>query len=117
MKAPAFALAGLVALLAASAALHDLILVRILLALFLGLGSLVTALRLIEVLRAGEAIEFHSRTGGLGGGLGGWRLSQPAGLLILTAILAGAAVTVVATGPRPPDPKPAEAASAPPVAR
>lgn len=48
----------------------------------------------LAALREGDAVELSSHWGGLGGGLGGWRLSPVATMLLLTLIFLGTAVAV-----------------------
>jgi hypothetical protein len=51
----------------------------------LGLGVLFTSITLMFLIRmtrsfeGGESLGFESHWGGLGGGVGGWRISQPVG--------------------------------------
>jgi hypothetical protein len=93
---PIYAVAFLVGLLLVAAAFfHELALSRIAVLIVLGPAALLAATRTIELLGRGDAVELQSRWGGLGGGLGGWRLSPAASLLLLTLFLAGAAVAVV----------------------
>jgi hypothetical protein len=61
----------------------------------LALGALVTVFQLLSALAYGGAIEVESRWGGLGGGLGGWRLSREASLLLLALALIAGTVAVV----------------------
>lgn len=68
-------------------------------------GAMVAGLRLMEALDH-EPLEVRSHWGGLGSGLGGWQVSRPAVLLVLTLALTGAAVTTIATSPGPPPPGP-----------
>jgi hypothetical protein len=89
-----------IALLAASALLGDTLLVRVALALCFAAAALAVAYYAYTELRAGHAVETESRFGGLGGGLGGWRLSSAAGLLLLTALLAGAPVALATYNPK-----------------
>ena len=108
---------GAVALLAASALLGDTILLRAALALGFAAGALGSAYYVFRELRGGRALETESRFGGLGGGLGGWRISTTASLLLLTVVLTGAAVTLATyNAPRPgttPSPREETAAGAP----
>jgi hypothetical protein len=91
---------GAIAVLAASALLGDTLLLRVALALSFAAGALGVAHYTFTELRAGHAVETESRFGGLGGGLGGWRISSAAGLLLLTAVLAGAAVALATYNPK-----------------
>jgi hypothetical protein len=84
----------IVILLAASALLGDTVLVRAALALGFATAALATAYYTFVELRGGSRLETESRFGGLGGGLGGWRISSAASLLVLTVVLTGAAVTL-----------------------
>lgn len=75
--------------------------VRAALMLLLGGGALFTILVVVDRLAAGSEVEVSSHWGGLGGSLGGWRISQTAILLILALILVSA--TIVASGGLEPD--------------
>ncbi len=75
----------------------------VLLAVF-SVTTVVTLLMTIDALRF-EPLELQSSWGGLGGGLGGWRLSRSAVLLLVSVAFAGAAV-VVGIPPAKPDAKP-----------
>jgi len=102
----------LIVLLVAPVLLDSTILVRTALVLGFAAAGIVAALRAMALVRVGIPIELRARYGGLGGGQGGWRLSQPASLLLIAAILLGAAVGLaqVDRGPelrRPADIKPA----------
>jgi hypothetical protein len=91
---------GATAVLAASALLGDTIVLRVALALCFASAALWVAYYAFTELRAGHPIETESRFGGLGGGLGGWRISSAAGLLLLTAVLTGAAVALATYNPK-----------------
>jgi hypothetical protein len=102
----------LIVLLLTPVLLGSTILVRTALVLAFAAAGIVAALRAMALVRVGTPIELRARYGGLGGGQGGWRLSQPASLLLIAAILLGAAVGLaqVDRGPepqRPADVKPA----------
>jgi hypothetical protein len=61
----------------------------------LALGALATVYQLLTLINFGGTIEVESRWGGLGGGLGGWRLSREASLLLLAlALIAGTVAAV-----------------------
>ncbi len=71
------------------------------------IAAIVAAIHAIEA-TAQEPVELRSTWGGLGGGLGGWRLSRPAVLLLLALAMAGAAVAAAVPSPpvAPPAAKP-----------
>ena len=69
---------------------------RAALMLLLGGGALFTILVVVDRLAAGSEVEVSSHWGGLGGSLGGWRISQTAILLILALLLVSA--TLAASG-------------------
>ncbi|MEH2546398.1 hypothetical protein V1283_003043 [Bradyrhizobium sp. AZCC 2262] len=109
---PPSVLALLILLLVATVLLGSTILLRSGLILAFGAAGVVAALRAMALVRVGTPIELRARSGGLGGSQGGWRLSQPASLLVIATILLGAAVGLaqVDRGPeqrRPADIKPA----------
>ncbi len=58
----------------------------------LGAAALFTIIAAAESLIAGSEVEVSSHWGGLGGSLGGWRISQTAILLLLALILVSATV-------------------------
>ena len=91
--------------------LHPTGLATAILATVFAACSVVTLSRGLEAVKT-EEVAVHTSWGGLGGGLGGWRLSQSATMFLLAAIFAGAAVGTLAIrlSPEPPDPA---AASAP----
>ena len=60
------------------------------LVLILGTLTLFAGQQAVVALARGETIEISSHWGGLGGGLGGWRVSPVATLLLLALILLGA---------------------------
>jgi hypothetical protein len=80
----------------------------------LGFGALFASIalvfltRLTRSLEAGEALGIESHWGGLGGGIGGWRISRPVSYL-LCAMTFGALAAVAVS--RYPDPLPTESAS------
>ena len=92
---------GVIALLAASALLADTILLRVALAVCFAVAALGVAYYTFTEFRAGHLVETESRFGGLGGGLGGWRISSAACLLLLTVVLTGAAVALATYSTNP----------------
>ena len=60
-------------------------------------AALVAATMATDRIAAGDAIEMQSHWGGLGGALGGWRLSPATSLLLVALFFAGGALGVVAT--------------------
>jgi hypothetical protein len=68
------------------------ILVRAALVLALAAAGIVAVLRALTLVRLGQPIELRARSGGLAGGQGGWRLSQSGSLLLIAAVVLGAAV-------------------------
>jgi hypothetical protein len=60
-----------------------------------GSAALFFAERLVGALERGERVSFESAWGGLGGGLGGWRLTSPLVYLVASAIF-GALLLAVA---------------------
>ena len=70
------------------------------------LGTLTIAIgRLaLESLRQSDGVSFETQWGGLGGGLGGWRISSQA---VLVGLLILASLATVAVGARSPTSKPA----------
>jgi hypothetical protein len=58
--------------------------------------------RLVDRMTAGEGVEIQSHWGGLGGGLGGWRISQSLVLLIVGVVLLGSALGVALYERAPP---------------
>jgi hypothetical protein len=74
----------------------------VLLALF-GLAALIALGASAARMMQGGAIEVETHWGGLGGGLGGWRLSSAAGLAVLAAISAAAAIALTPGRPDAPD--------------
>lgn len=63
----------------------------------LGAITLVAASRALSLLADGAAVELQTEWGGLGGGLGGWRLSPVVGLIFLALIFGGSAVAFTAS--------------------
>jgi hypothetical protein len=117
VAAPPPAVIGLLTvLLLASVLLGSTILLRAALVLAFAAAGVIAALRAMTLVRVGTPIELRARYGGFGGGRGGWRLSQPASLLLIATVLLGAAVGLaqVDRGPelrRPTDVKPAPASA------
>ena len=68
--------------------------VHVMLLLVLGSAALVATLRVVDRLHRGELIELQSHWGGLGGAIGGWRLSPVTGLLLVALVLVGGAIGV-----------------------
>ncbi|HEY5724276.1 MAG TPA: hypothetical protein VIT45_18345 [Allosphingosinicella sp.] len=62
--------------------------------LLLGGGALFTILAVADRLVAGAEVEVSSHWGGLGGSLGGWRISQTAILIVVALILVSATVAL-----------------------
>lgn len=116
VAAPPPAVIGLLIVLLASVLLGSTILLRAALVLAFAAAGVIAALRAMTLVRVGTPIELRARYGGFGGGRGGWRLSQPASLLLIATVLLGAAVGLaqVDRGPelrRPTDVKPAPASA------
>jgi hypothetical protein len=84
---PQLAIIGLVVASLGGVLAQELSFLQATLIILFGSAALMAAARLIELLQRGEAIELQSHWGGLGGALGGWRLSPPASLLLLTLVL------------------------------
>jgi hypothetical protein len=57
--------------------------------------ALIALTRVVQLFAQGDRIELQSHWGGLGGGLGGWRLSPVAGLVLLTVALCGVAIAAI----------------------
>ncbi len=68
------------------------------LVLVFGALALVAFVAAVDLVQRGQGVEFESRWGGLGGGLGGWRLSPVAVLIAIGLLFAIAA----AAAARPP---------------
>jgi hypothetical protein len=92
-----FATAFGIALVFASALLDDMMPIRAGVALGFAIAAMTAAYHTLVLLRGGRPLEGESRFGGLGGGIGGWRLSSTGSLMLLTMIFAAAAA-VVANG-------------------
>jgi hypothetical protein len=88
---------------------------RAILIVILGSMALVAAAAALERFRKGEDVELESNWGGLGGGLGGWRVSSVTCLSLLAVIFAASAVVATAKATAPPanqtSPQPAAAPS------
>jgi hypothetical protein len=81
----------------AAARSGDLSFAKAMLVIVVGSAALMTAARAILLLGQGETIELHSHWGGLGGALGGWRLSPATSLVLLTLAFTGSAIGVILT--------------------
>ena len=81
-----------------------------LLVVILGSMALAAAGAALVRFHNGENIELESNWGGLGGGLGGWRVSAVTCLSVLAVIFAASAVVASRVAP----PKPVQAAGVPP---
>jgi len=103
----------LIVLLLATALLGSTILLRAALLLAFAVAGVIAALWAMALVRVGTPIELRARYGGLGGGQGGWRLSQPASLLLIATVLLGAAVGLAQIDRGPELPRPADAKPAP----
>jgi hypothetical protein len=62
--------------------------------LVFGVGTLIAASSTLAELRNGGAIGLSSNWGGLGGGLGGWKLTPALSAMLLTLILLGATLAI-----------------------
>src|SRR5262249_25950426 len=72
------------------------VVLQILLSIGFGAGAGVFFWRFYRSMDAGEELRIDYRWGGLGGGLGGWRISKPVGYLFAAFALGGLlAVSVV----------------------
>ncbi len=109
-------IAALVAvILMACAFMRSMLLLRAVLLLGLGAASMVVAMQLLSAIGQNAPIEVRSRGGGLGGSIGGWRISSPFGLIIVLLILVGGMVGVAQVD-RPAVPPPPAAKPEPPPA-
>jgi hypothetical protein len=61
-------------------------------------GALIALSRVFRLIEDGGPIEIESNWGGLGGGLGGWRLSAAAALVLVTLAFAGGAFALLGSG-------------------
>jgi heme/copper-type cytochrome/quinol oxidase subunit 4 len=92
-----------VAVLAIAAARADqLSFVQALLVVVFGSIALVAAVHALSLFRLGEAIQFESNLLGLGGGLGGWRLSPATSLIFSAFLFACGAIGVAQVSRRDP---------------
>jgi hypothetical protein len=64
-------------------------------AILAGAGALIALSRVFRLTEEGGPIEIESNWGGLGGGLGGWRLSAAAALVLVTLAFAGGAFALL----------------------
>lgn len=98
-------LAGVITSLDVAVETHELHGVRAtLVSLFAGL-SVISAFYALEGIRTEHGISLESSWGGLGGGLGGWRLSGAGAATLLTLILCGGTVAIaVSVDSSPPAP-------------
>lgn len=107
--------AFLIILLLGPALFGSMILVRTVLILVLATIGIGIGISAMTIVQRGQPVELRTRQGGLGGGQGGWRLSQPASLLLIAAVLLGAAVGLAGIADtsvtRPPPPPPAKSKS------
>jgi hypothetical protein len=77
----------------------------------LGLGVLFASIglifltRLTRSLEEGESLGVESHWGGLGGGVGGWRVSRPVGYLFCVMTFGALAAVAVSRYPDPPPPE------------
>jgi hypothetical protein len=60
-----------------------------------GIGAILSFLAFLFLLVKGYSPQLDSHWGGFGGGLGGWRLSPAAALLLVTLVLSGLAAMVI----------------------
>jgi hypothetical protein len=86
--------ASVVAILIVSAFMGSTLLLRLLLLLSLGAAAIMVAMQLVSAIGQNQPIELRNRGGGLGGSIGGWRISAPFGLIIVLLILVGAMVGI-----------------------
>lgn len=99
---------GLVLLLLGAVIGHELRPMHAAVLLVCGSLAIVGAIYAFESLRNGNSVEFSSYWGGLGGGMGGWRISPVTTTIVLTIIFLGALIAI-ATGVSPILDKPAPA--------
>ncbi len=96
-----FAACWLFLVLPVAAATHRLALLPLTLALGAGCAAAMAARRAGKMLDDGAKLEVQHDILGIGGGLGGWRMSQAAGAALLSLVLLGVAVALsVASLPR-----------------
>lgn len=92
------AIIGAALLLIAAVEAEQIDAVRATLVLTLGVLTLLSAGYLLEDLARGNAIRIDSHWGGLGGSLGGWRVSQTLTLFLITLIFLGSMLAVASGG-------------------
>ena len=98
------------AVMASAAARTDqLSFTQALLIIIFGSVALIAAAYALSLLRDGETIELQSNWGGLGGGLGGWRLSPATSLVVLSLLFTASATLTPRLGA---DDKPKESKEA-----
>lgn len=85
---------GFLMILAATAPVEPMNPARAGIVFLCGTLALLAALAAFEALGSGRPIEFETSWGGVGGGMGGWRLSTTAALAALAVIFASATVTI-----------------------
>lgn len=86
---------GMVVLLCTGVARGAVDPVRAALVLACATATLVTAAYALAAMRRGDQIGMNSHWGGLGGGLGGWRISAPTATILLALVFLGATLAVV----------------------
>lgn len=87
---------GCLVLAAAAGALaKEVSYVQAVLTVLFGSAAFLAGFQTIELLRGGDAIELRNQWGGLGSGLGGWRLSAATSFLILAVVFAGSTTAIV----------------------
>ena len=64
--------------------------------LLAGTSALLATIRALAALRRGDGVAVDSHWGGLGGALGGWRLSGPTAITLFALLLLGATVALAA---------------------
>lgn len=102
-----------VVIMAISAARTDeLSFVQALLVIVFGSIALVAAVNALSLFRLGEAIEFENSWGGLGSGLGGWRLSSATSLILSALLFACGAIVTAQISREPPQTVAAETKAA-----
>lgn len=106
---------GLLMIMAATAKTSPLPPVRAGLIFLCGTLALLAGLRTIRLLGSGESIQFETNWGGIGGGMGGWRLSPAAAFAFLAIVFASATVAVALAVSAPPAAKAPEPGAAPPA--
>jgi hypothetical protein len=105
----AFACVWLLLVLPIAAVTNRLALLPMSLGLGAACAAAVAAQRTGEMLRDGGKLELQHDILGIGGGLGGWRMSEPAGTAVLSLVLLGTAAALSMAGlPAAAERKPAE---------